>query len=65
LYGNRASLAEILVPHEEADAVLLYEAYASPDAFEGHWNGPSNQQAKRDIKGLKISASGVRCDIVG
>jgi quinol monooxygenase YgiN len=55
---------EILVPREEADTVMLYEVYASPNAFEAHWNGPSKQQAERDFKGLKVSASGVRCDVV-
>jgi quinol monooxygenase YgiN len=53
---------EILVPQDEADTVMLYEVYASPEAFEAHWNGPSKQQAERDFKGLKISASGIRCD---
>jgi quinol monooxygenase YgiN len=55
---------EILVRQEEADTVMLYEVYASPGAFEAHWNGLSNQQAERYFKGLKVSASGVRCDIV-
>jgi quinol monooxygenase YgiN len=54
---------EILVPQDEADTVMLYEVYASPAAFEAHWNGPSKQQANRDWEGLKASASGVRCDI--
>jgi hypothetical protein len=53
--------SEILVPQEEADTVMLYEVYASPEAFEAHWNGPS---ASRDFEGLKVGASGVRCDIV-
>ncbi len=51
---------EILVPREEADSVMLYEVYASPEAFEAHWNGPSKQQAERDFTGLKVNASGVR-----
>ena len=54
---------DILVPLDEADTVMLYEVYASPDAFEAHWNGPSKRQAERGFKGLKVSASGVRCDI--
>jgi quinol monooxygenase YgiN len=29
---------EILVPQEEADMVMLYEVYASPEAFQAHWN---------------------------
>ena len=55
---------EILVPQEEADTVMLYEVYASPEAFQAHWNGPSKKQADQDFKGLKISATGVRCDII-
>ena len=31
---------EILVPHEEADTIMLHEVYASPDASTAHWNGP-------------------------
>jgi quinol monooxygenase YgiN len=46
---------EILVPQEEADTVVLYEAYASPEAFEAHWNGLSKQQAERDFRGLKAA----------
>jgi quinol monooxygenase YgiN len=38
---------EILLPQEEANAVMLYEVYASSEAFEAHWNGPSKQQAER------------------
>ena len=42
---------------------MLYEVYASPEALEAPWNGPSKQQAERDLKGLKVSVSGVRCNI--
>jgi quinol monooxygenase YgiN len=55
---------ELLVPHQEADTVLLYEVYASPEAFEAHWNGPSRQQAAQDSEGLTVSVTGVRCDTV-
>ena len=55
---------EILVPKEEADTILLYEVYASPEAFQAHWTGGSMQQAKQDTSGLQISLSGVRCDLV-
>jgi autoinducer 2-degrading protein len=27
---------EILVPHEEADTIMLYEVYTSPEAFTAH-----------------------------
>jgi quinol monooxygenase YgiN len=54
---------EILVPQKDADTVMLYEVYASSEAFDAHWNGPSKKQAERDFKGLRVSASGVRCHI--
>jgi autoinducer 2-degrading protein len=54
---------EILVPHEEADTIMLYEVYASPDAFTAHWNGPSLQQVRKDAAGLQVSLTGVRCDV--
>jgi quinol monooxygenase YgiN len=55
---------EILVPQKEADTIMLYEIYASPEAFEAHWTGPSIQQAKQDTTGLQVSLSGVRCDFI-
>jgi quinol monooxygenase YgiN len=55
---------EILVPQKEDDTIMLYEVYASPEAFEAHWTGPSMQQAKQDTTGLQVSLSGVRCDFV-
>src|ERR1700737_1011893 len=55
---------EILVPHEEADTVMLYEVYASPEAFQTHWNGASLQQAKQKGAGLQVSLNGVRCHVV-
>jgi quinol monooxygenase YgiN len=54
---------EILVPKEEADTLMLYEVYASPEAFQAHWNGPSIQQAKQDTAGMQVSLTGVRCDL--
>lgn len=53
---------EILVPQEESDTVILYEVYASPEAFVVHWTGPSMQQMKQDSAGLQVGLSGVRCD---
>jgi len=55
---------EILVPQEKADTVMLYQAFASLEAFEAHWNGASKQQADRDLEGIKVSATRVLCDIV-
>lgn len=39
---------EILMPKEEADTLMLYEVYESPEAFQAHCTGPSMQQAKQD-----------------
>jgi len=55
---------EILLPQEEPDTVMLYEVYASPDAFQAHWNGESMKQVRRDTEGIQASLSGVRCDLV-
>jgi quinol monooxygenase YgiN len=55
---------EILMPKEEADTLMLYEVYSSPEAFQAHWTGPSMQQVKQDTAGLQVSLTGVRCDTV-
>ena len=54
---------EILVP-QEADTIMLYEVYASPEAFQTHWNGTSIQQMKQEAAGLQVSLKGVRCNLV-
>lgn len=54
---------EILVPNEEADTVMLYEVYASSEAFDAHLSGASIQQMKRDSAGLQVSLHGVLCDL--
>src|SRR5580692_1248652 len=55
---------EILVPQEEADTVMLYEVYASPEAFQTHSNGASLHQAKQEGAGLQVSINGVHCNLV-
>jgi quinol monooxygenase YgiN len=55
---------EIMVPHDEADTVILYEVYASPEAFETHWRGPAKREANRDLEPLRVRATAVRCDLV-
>jgi quinol monooxygenase YgiN len=54
---------EILLPHAEADTVMLYEVYASSEAFDAHLTGASIQQMRRDSAGLQVSLNGVRCDL--
>jgi quinol monooxygenase YgiN len=53
----------ILVPQKETDTLMLYEVYASLEAFQAHWNGESMKQARRDTEGLVLSLTGVRCDV--
>jgi quinol monooxygenase YgiN len=55
---------EIMVPHDQADTVILYEVYASREAFETHWHGPAKQEANQHLEPLRVSASAVRCDLV-
>jgi quinol monooxygenase YgiN len=55
---------EIMVPQEEADTIMLYELYASPEAFQTHRNGPSIQQMRQESAGLQVSLTGVRCNLV-
>jgi quinol monooxygenase YgiN len=55
---------EVLVPQKEADTVMLYEVYASLEAFQLHWNGESMKQVRRDTENLQLTLSGVRCDLV-
>jgi quinol monooxygenase YgiN len=54
---------DILVPLEEPDTIMLYELYASAEAFQAHWNGKSMQQMKQDAAGLQTSLKGVRCKL--
>ena len=56
---------EIMVPHDQVDTVMLYEVYASQEAFETHWNDRAKQAANKDLEHLRVSATGVRCDLVG
>jgi quinol monooxygenase YgiN len=55
---------EILAPHDDHGTVMLYEVYASSEAFQAHWTGESMKQIRRDSEGLQVSLSGVRCDLV-
>jgi len=55
---------EIMVPHDQADTVMLYEVYASPEAFDAHWNGLAKKEANRDLEPLRANASALRCNLV-
>jgi quinol monooxygenase YgiN len=54
---------DVLVPHEQPDTLMLYEVYASPEAFQAHWNGESMKQARQDTQGMVLSLTGVRCNL--
>ena len=54
---------DILVPQKEEDTVMLYELYASSEAFKVHLDGESMKQMKRDADGLSINISGAHCDL--
>jgi len=54
----------VSVPQEKADTIMPYEVYASPEAFQTHWNGTSIQQMRQDVAGLQVSLKGVRCNLV-
>ncbi len=43
---------------------MLYEVYASSEAFQAHWHGESMKQMRRDSHGIDVSLSGVRGDLV-
>jgi quinol monooxygenase YgiN len=55
---------DILVPQKEADTVMLYEVYASQEAFQTHSNGASLQQVKQEGASLQVSINGVHCNLV-
>ncbi|MDI1282756.1 MAG: putative quinol monooxygenase [Reyranella sp.] len=55
---------DILVPQAEADTVMLFEVYASKEAFDTHWNGESMKQIRSEAAGLQVSLKGVRCDLM-
>lgn len=55
---------EIMLPHKDANAVMLYELYESQEAFDAHWNGASMQQIRKDAAGMQASLTGTRCALV-
>jgi quinol monooxygenase YgiN len=44
---------DIILPHDEADTIMLYELYASREAFDTHWHGPAKQQANPDFEMMR------------
>ena len=54
---------EILVPQKEEDTLMLYEVYASPEAFQAHWEGQSMNQGRQTPR-ASAQSIGVSCELV-
>lgn len=54
---------EVLLPHEDAARVLIYEVYADDAAFAAHWNGASMNRIRAEAEGLILKITGTRCAI--
>ena len=52
---------EILVPEEETDTVMLYEVYASPEAFQTHWNGVAAGETKGSGSTGELKRRALQC----
>lgn len=52
---------EVLIPERQPDQILLYERYASREAFDAHWNGSSMELARAEVGDLMINLTGVFC----
>ncbi len=64
LAGEPGTLTfEVLVPHKEADAIMLYEVYADQEAFNVHFTGDSMEELKRNTVGMSVSLTGVPCSL--
>ncbi|MEI6200445.1 MAG: antibiotic biosynthesis monooxygenase [Enhydrobacter sp.] len=57
---------DIMLPQAEAEAdtILLYEVYASPEAFDTHLNGASMKQIRNEATSLQVSLKGTRCTLI-
>ena len=57
---------DIMLPQAEGetDTILLYEVYASQEAFDAHWNGASMKQIRQEAAHLQVSLKGTRCNLV-
>jgi len=50
---------ELMVPRDEAHKVMLYEVYASQEAFDTHWHGESLAICSREGEGFVSIQSGM------
>ena len=54
---------DVLVPVNEDDKIMLYEAYADEAAYEVHHNGASMVIVQKELDGKVDSTSVVRCTV--
>ena len=54
---------DVLVPVDEGNKVMLYEAYVDEAAFETHRKGESMPILQRETEGKVGSTSAVRCTV--
>ncbi len=54
---------EVLVPHEEANTIMLYEIYENEEAFKAHMSGESIEEVRRNTDGMLVSLTGVPCSL--
>lgn len=55
---------DVLLPQQDAGAVMIYELYSDEAAFDVHSNGPSLARLKEEAAGMMAKVSGTRCDLV-
>jgi quinol monooxygenase YgiN len=54
---------EVVVPHAEADTLMLYEVYTNKEAFDAHFSGSSIKQFFQETAALQVSMTGVRGEL--
>jgi len=52
---------EVLVPHDDASKILLYELYEDGDAFQAHWNGASAARVREETGNMIVKIYGTKC----
>ena len=54
---------DVLVPVDEHDKVMLYEAYVDEAAYQVHHNGASMAIVQKDLEGKVAKLSVIRCTV--
>ena len=55
---------DVLVPINQDDKVMLYEAYLDEAAYEVHHNGASMAIVQKELEGKVAGTSVVRCTVL-